>query len=363
MLMNEVLFCGFNELPASKRQALVAHVMDKGNWAKLVNRPESGAVKIRGATYATSAYGHGGGSSVGGNSGGGGGGNVGNEATAPSSSLSSSSMQVKLEQPSSAVVKPDTHARDRFVMPAVGANGAQSGFLNGKTIVITGIFPEVGGGAGLNLGKDKLKAMVEAFGGKVTGTVSGRTNILIVGQNPGFSKVSSAQSQGTKIKIMSIKDLKAGIEGGKLEDIPAAPAITNFSSGYNGNGLGTYALNGAPSDKMLKRMDTASSAGGAADPIKSAQAVQKVIKATKGYIALLHLLTSIVVEISFSSIPSYLIVRRKYHHCADSPFFLTSSHPTLPHPLCTHFEQNTYTILGFMWRYPRAAGLDATCSL
>lgn len=142
----DVCACVLLFLPSFKKNR---DAKDKGNWAKLVKRAESGAVKIRGATYATSAYGHGGGgggvSSI---SGGGGG----------SSASSSSSIQVKVEpSSSSAIVKPDKHARGRFVMPAVGANGAQTGFLNGKTVVITGIFPEVGGGAGLNLGKDKLK--------------------------------------------------------------------------------------------------------------------------------------------------------------------------------------------------------------
>jgi NAD-dependent DNA ligase len=56
-------------------------------------------------------------------------------------------------------------------------------------------FPEVGGGSGLNLGKDKVKGMVEAFGGKVTGSVSGRTHILVVGKEPGLGKVSQAERQ------------------------------------------------------------------------------------------------------------------------------------------------------------------------
>ena len=33
---------------------------------------------------------------------------------------------------------------------------------------MTGVFPEVGGGAGLNLGKERVKAMIESFGGRVT---------------------------------------------------------------------------------------------------------------------------------------------------------------------------------------------------
>lgn len=47
----------------------------------------------------------------------------------------------------------------------------------------------------MNLGKDRVKRMVEAFGGKVTGAVSGRTHILVVGKEPGMSKVSKAEGQ------------------------------------------------------------------------------------------------------------------------------------------------------------------------
>ena len=67
--------------------------------------------------------------------------------------------------------------------------------MAGLTVVLTGLFPEVGGGSGLNLGKDRVKKMVEAFGGKVTGAVSGRTHILVVGKDPGLGKYSQAQSQ------------------------------------------------------------------------------------------------------------------------------------------------------------------------
>ena len=61
-------------------------------------------------------------------------------------------------------------------MPSVQVmiNRAQTGALRDKTVVLTGIFPEVGGGCGLNLGKDKVKSIVESFGGKVTGSISGK---------------------------------------------------------------------------------------------------------------------------------------------------------------------------------------------
>ena len=80
-----------------------------------------------------------------------------------------------------------------FVIPKPGVSGVE-GCMAGLTCVSTGIFPEVGGGSGLNLGKDRVKAMVQSFGGRVTGSVSGKTNILIVGKQPGMSKVSKARA-------------------------------------------------------------------------------------------------------------------------------------------------------------------------
>ena len=95
--------------------------------------------------------------------------------------------------------------------------------MAGLTCVSTGIFPEVGGGSGLNLGKDRVKAMVQSFGGRVTGSVSGKTNILIVGKQPGMSKVSKARAN-PKITLMSIHDLKTGIENGDvLSSLPTGP--------------------------------------------------------------------------------------------------------------------------------------------
>jgi hypothetical protein len=70
------------------------------------------------------------------------------------------------------------HYGDLSVVPMpsmqVTINGAMTGALRDKAVVLTGIFPEVGGGCGLNLGKDKVKSIVESFGGKVTGSISGK---------------------------------------------------------------------------------------------------------------------------------------------------------------------------------------------
>ena len=174
--------------------------------------------------------------------------------------------------------------RETFIMPEPGQNSAKAGSLKGKTFCLTGIFPEVGGGQGLNLGKDKVTQIITKFGGKVTSAISGvcrlacfrtlepcssfvtplgtgarrcgskgmgarekigadagaailvhsitrtayanspsnlrrifmrtgKTDVLIVGKEAGFSKVTKARGI-PRIKLMSIKDLKLHLESG-----------------------------------------------------------------------------------------------------------------------------------------------------
>ncbi|KAJ3067507.1 hypothetical protein HDU98_009279 [Podochytrium sp. JEL0797] len=124
----------------------------------------------------------------------------------------------------------------RFVMPRPGLNGADPAYLQGMIIVLTGIFPEIGGGTGLNLGKERLKEMLQSFGAKVTGSVSGHTNLLVVGRSPGASKVTKAREQ-ERCQLIIVQDLVAGIEGQKVLGEVEAPEITSFSSGYHGNAL------------------------------------------------------------------------------------------------------------------------------
>ena len=67
----------------------------------------------------------------------------------------------------STAVVPHTGKKQKFVPPRPGVNGAVANVLDGKRFVMTGVFPELGGGAGLNLGKDRMKALIESFGGKI----------------------------------------------------------------------------------------------------------------------------------------------------------------------------------------------------
>ena len=54
----------------------------------------------------------------------------------------------------------------KFTIPRPGVNGAVANVLEGKKFVLTGTFPEIGGGAGLSLGKERTKSIIEDFGGK-----------------------------------------------------------------------------------------------------------------------------------------------------------------------------------------------------
>ena len=66
----------------------------------------------------------------------------------------------------------------------------QGGPLEGKTVVLTGTLPE--------LTRDEAAAMVKAAGGKVTSSVSKKTDYVVAGESPG-SKLAKAEKFGTKI--------------------------------------------------------------------------------------------------------------------------------------------------------------------
>jgi DNA ligase (NAD+) len=70
--------------------------------------------------------------------------------------------------------------------PAPGTDGP----LAGKTFVITGTLP--------NMSREKAGEAIEAAGGKVTNSVSKKTDFLVVGADPGGSKFTKAQELGTE---------------------------------------------------------------------------------------------------------------------------------------------------------------------
>jgi DNA ligase (NAD+) len=86
-------------------------------------------------------------------------------------------------------------AREAPIKPITGS-------LDGLTFVITGT---------LSQPRRDVAALIEEHGGKVTGSVSGNTDFLVVGESPGRSKVSKAQALETPmIDEMELNDLIEG---------------------------------------------------------------------------------------------------------------------------------------------------------
>lgn len=63
--------------------------------------------------------------------------------------------------------------------------------LKGNTFVISGVFHKVS--------RNELKKLIEDNGGKVSGSISSKTNYLVAGDNMGPSKLAKAEQLGTKI--------------------------------------------------------------------------------------------------------------------------------------------------------------------
>ena len=68
--------------------------------------------------------------------------------------------------------------------------------FSGKTFVITGTLP--------SMSRNEAKGRIERWGGKVTGSVSSKTDYLLAGENAG-SKLTKAQRLG--ITILSEEEL------------------------------------------------------------------------------------------------------------------------------------------------------------
>ena len=85
----------------------------------------------------------------------------------------------------------------QFKLLTPGVDGAIKGRLKDARFVATGLFPELGGGEGtLKVGRDNLKLMIESFGGAVTGSISGKTSIVVFGQSPGEKCLEKAKAKG-----------------------------------------------------------------------------------------------------------------------------------------------------------------------
>ena len=122
--MNDTILSGFEELPYTDQRALVEFCIDRNNWA----RPKKISGKIEAAAPPETDT------------------DVKSDMAA-SSMAAASGTDITL---SSTTALSATLTRERFIIPKPGQNGASPATVfEGKIFVLTGIFPEIGGGMGL----------------------------------------------------------------------------------------------------------------------------------------------------------------------------------------------------------------------
>ena len=143
--MEQVLLIGVRDLPNDEMEQFVKHVMDPSHWAKKMKRkkplvpPDLNAMR-RQAAEASAAM-------------------VVDPKPAASNKRGADEENIapdgatKKAKTDGEVVPTTALGKAIFVIPTPGMEGAQPGCLAGLRFVLTGVFPQVGGGTGLNMGK------------------------------------------------------------------------------------------------------------------------------------------------------------------------------------------------------------------
>jgi DNA ligase (NAD+) len=94
------------------------------------------------------------------------------------------------------------------------ARALRGNALAGKTFVITGTLP--------SMSREEASALITAYGGKISGSVSKKTDYLVIGAEPGGTKFAKAQELG--IPMIDEAGLLALIGAGRTADDQATSA-------------------------------------------------------------------------------------------------------------------------------------------
>ena len=94
----------------------------------------------------------------------------------------------------------------------VKKDSRQSDLLRGKSIVISGTF---------SISRDEMKALIEANGGRNSGSISSKTAFLLAGEKPGPEKLRKAESLG--VRVIDEVGFRAMLESGVGAETPLEP--------------------------------------------------------------------------------------------------------------------------------------------
>ena len=94
----------------------------------------------------------------------------------------------------------------------VKKDSRQSDSLQGKSIVISGTF---------SISRDEMKALIEANGGRNSGSISSKTAFLLAGEKPGPEKLRKAESLG--VRVIDEAGFRAMLESGVGAEMQLEP--------------------------------------------------------------------------------------------------------------------------------------------
>jgi hypothetical protein len=141
--MEGMLLVGVSALDVSSKLSFVRHCVDADNWARSGKKRKAAAIMGPEAAVSGDAV-----------------------AASERGSASSSAAAAGEDGPPSSTTTTVVPSSFRVLVP--GVDGARAGdALAGQSFVITGTFPEAGGGDADVVGVANVKAMIQSFGGGV----------------------------------------------------------------------------------------------------------------------------------------------------------------------------------------------------